>query len=86
MPRGPKPASVRPTSITAKMLSLAVGETIWIEQDDNGDKPLRLERVVQTRLRRKPALAGRHFTTSRLYAVAHNPTRVVILCGITRTE
>lgn len=86
MKRGPKPGSVYPTSTTAKMLSLAVGEMIWIEQEIQDAKPTRLERDVQTRMIRSPALAGRHFTTTRLYAVAHEPTRAILLVGITRTK
>lgn len=86
MTRGRKPGSVYQTSTTAKMLSLAVGETIWIEQELQDGKPTRLERDVQTRMIRSTALAGSHLTTTRLYAVAHEPTRAILLCGITRTE
>lgn len=83
---GPKTGSSRSTSRTAKLLSLAVGETIWIEEEPVNAGPTRIERDVQTRMIRSPALSGRRFTTQRLYAVAPDKSRVMFLCGITRTE
>lgn len=82
--RGPKIGSLHKESFTAKMVTLKIGETIYMEDDVVETGATKIERDVQTRMHRSPVLHDRKFTTKRLYA--NDRMKSILLIGITRTK
>jgi hypothetical protein len=72
-------------SLSSKLAALDVGETVWLEDSEQGNGPSYLERSIHTYPARSSKLAGRKFTSTRADAITVTRERVVLL-RITRVE
>ncbi len=84
--RGRRKGQVAPTSFTAKLLTLAVGETIYVPDEVADKGPTVQERALGSAMSRAPAIEGRRFTSTRMVAVKTGPAEMHTILAITRTE
>jgi hypothetical protein len=84
--RGRKPGSIEPTSLAAKLLTLAAGDTIYLNDVWISRKASPMERRVRDRIAKTPVLAARKFVTERWTLVHTAPPNAYVVLAITRTK
>lgn len=82
--RGRKPGSVSPTSLASKLLSIGVGETIYLDDQWMPNIASPIERQVRNVIVKNPTLTARNFYTERNTLVQTAPPIIRVVLGVTR--
>ena len=84
MGEGVTRGTIQTGSLVSKLLSLRIGETIYLDDRKEPGKATLTERATRNVIAKSPALTGMTFATERWIAVQSNPVTAKAILAVRR--